>query len=368
MLNREEEYLGNEEQERSLVINNNMPARAGWSGAKDFEPYNYPQRFHLDNRGGTIHYRNSGDEIPEYVESNATEAGLIDENGHLQMDDLFGVQTIVIYPQVKDSLENYAKDPSKTVWTMSRDNLASTRHNTRTNNRANATDDDLTGDLSKAVFLEARLLYTNNDSPVDVGFKVTGLEPRGFTDRDRYSWVMPAKSKYQKVDESIFEPNNFFTKHMYKNYEKVNLTSLKNQIDFEKGSPNHALVDTQGFVWDIIMRNADNLQHWNTVADYLHDLDETATERYVQIPLEIAEEVHASVKEQKDRIEASFVDMNKLRVSFHRTDGEEWSQCAGLVGDAIAYGEQSKQTMTSHALHSTSSISCAIELKYIQSE
>jgi hypothetical protein len=286
-----------------------------------------------------------------------------DDNKHLETSDLLGVQHITIYPSFCASLSEFANDPKLSVWSMTKDNLKYTKHNKRTINRTNANDADLVGDLSKAIFTGAELLWTTGDCPVQVGVKINIFEPRGYTDSDRYAFVIPANSNTMALKQSIFEPVSLFSKHSYENWNKCNHDALEKQILFEPGGENHALVDLTGFVWDVIM---DNSSRWPGFEDTLRDIDANAKNTFELIPIEIATEVHASIKEKLDDILDSFVDMRTIEISINRTDNEKWDQCNGLVGEAVAFGKNSNHVLLSTNMERKCNVGCAIRLSYVQ--
>lgn len=360
---------------------------SGWSDGKgdvydhayppyanyEHNTYHQPQyTFNRENADEFQEYDQAGDYVGNeiYVESKASQAGQLDEDGHLQVEDLYGVQSAVLYAQFTGSLDDFQKNPRKAVWTLSHENQKQLMLNNRSNNRANATDSDRSGDLSKAIIVGASVINTSSSFGTDLGLKITGMEPRVLTGNGNFSWIIGANSGYQPVGRSVYQPNNIFTRYMYKNYDVCDTKSLNAQVRFDMGGENTAMVDTRGFVWDVMMRNVGTQDSWG---DFSHTLRDIEDERragqlrnpFVEVPRAIADFVHGSIKEQVEQIEKSFVDLRNFRCSVQRVDGEAWNQCNGLIGESVVFDEQSKMKLREHALYKTCTASAAIEIKYV---
>lgn len=377
-------------------------AGPGWSGVKDGGVVHRQQITHTSDRPpqqygmpaynpqsyppprATYNFNNDqvkgqedvGDEYAysdQYVESKAEEQGMFDEDGHLQVRDVYGHQKIIIDAKMRGSREQLAKNPSKTVWRPTPAVLDNFKNNNRMTNRSNATDKDRTGDLRKAIILGVRVLDTYSDYDEDVGLHITGVEPRVITDNSKFAWTIDGKSGSKTVNQPIHQPDNIFTIEMAKDYAKCNSQSLRSQVRFDMGSDTHANVDTTGFVWHVIMNNADRVAEWAQHVDDLYDIEAdrragNLKSRFAEIPMPIARYVYDSIDEHLKKIEEAFIDFRNFQVSFHTVDGEDWNQCRGLIGEAAAMGKESKQTLMAVALNKPCRVGAKIEIEYIVHE
>ena len=342
--------------------------RSGWSDMKG-DVYDTPyvvQNTHYHHDDDRRYYDQPRRGVSEEIGEECVDEEVPETGEHLTSNDVYGVQTAFIYPKIRGSLEEWANNPDKTVWTMSPKNLSQIRHNIRTVNRANATEEEFTGDLSRAVLLGARVINTKGKCPTDVGFNLSGLEPRVFTDNNRYAWLVPGDSGNMQVNESIFTPDSTFSRYMYERVEKCDLKSLDQQMRFDIGADsNHALVDKRGYAWQVIMRNTYSQTHWAPYANELYAMNNDMSSRFAEVVKPIAEEVYGEIKADLENIGQHFVDLRTLEVKFERDDGEAWNQTNSLVGESMAFDEKSKLRLQDHTLNKQNEVGAMIELKFV---
>lgn len=309
------------------------------------------------------------DEEAHFGPSDAQIAGQIDEDGHLQAEDLYGVQTKIFNITINGSLEQIAGNNKLTTWRLSDDMQKQLKQVISSTNRSKAGDEHLAGDLSKAVLLQATILQERSDFPIPIGVKIPGLVPQVYTNNSRYNWVIDKDTRTNTINQSIFEPDNVFTKYMYEKLQKLDMETLNQQVDFEKDpSGKFAMVDTNGFVWDVIMRNAAQGK-FRGAEDHLFGIDEqVANSQYsfgAKVPMEIARSVYDAIKEPLQNIEKSFVDMRKLCARFERADGEHWNSFGGLIGEAAGLDKDSEGYIKEHKINTPYSASLKVLIKYI---
>ena len=305
-----------------------------------------------------------------FEQSNAQIAGEIDEHGHLQAEELFGVQTKIFDMTCRGSLEQFAANEGKAVWRLVPEMQSLLRHVTSDTNRSKAGSDDLAGDLTKGVLLQATVLEQQSSFPVKIGLTIPGIVPQVYTENKRFNWTIGENTNTTQVNQSIFEPDNVFTKYMYSKMQKLDVASLDKQIRFDVDPTGEsALVDHKGIAYDILFQNVENGYFDTEDTNYLIDVDNqvhsNACSLGAPIPTEIARNLYESIKAPLEVIEKSFVDMRKLHGRFERADGEHWNSFSGLIGEAAGMDADSKGFLKQNALVSEYSASVKVQIKYI---
>ncbi|MDB9801147.1 hypothetical protein OAB94_02095 [Flavobacteriaceae bacterium] len=360
----------------NVYINTVRNPNGSWSrgcsdGGEDIYAEHVPQNgYYRDNDNSSFtthnHYGHMGDEIPE--------GEMLDDERHLEKEDLFGVHKITIEASINGSLNELNKFPKKSEFTLSSSVLAQMKTNSRRSNRINAKESDLSGDVTKTVILDAQLVSTCNHYNVPIGMKCSIIAPKHLTATDSYVGVMKPGVTFDNQNSSVFSPNNLFTKKMYESYGKCDIDSLNDQIRFSDKNNMTADVNTNGIVWETIMENIDTQPQWQGCADDLYSYDMRKRQGellspWITIPMRVAEDVHTQIGAQLKNIEKSFVDMNTFTISFHRADqSTAWNDIRGLVGQNLA---QSKETQTNHkvvALNKNGYASATYVLSYITYE
>jgi len=305
-----------------------------------------------------------------FEQSDAQIAGEIDDQGHLQAEDLYGVQRKTFNMTCSGSLEQLAANGKKALWQMSPDMQSLLRQVTSTTNRSKAGNDDLTGDLGKAVLLQATILQERNSFPVPLGLSIPGMVPQVYGQNKRYNWILEPDTKTIPVNQSIFEPDNVFTKYMYSNLQKLDVASLEKQVRFDVDpTGQNALMDQNGIAYDVLMKNVCNRKFDDETTEHLLNVDASIQENQysmgVPVPTEIAQQICEAIRKPLETIEKSFVDMRKLHGRFERADGEHWNSFSGLIGEAAGMDADSKGFLKEHALTSVYSAAVKVQIEYI---
>jgi len=366
-----------------VIFVNDHHRRGGYgsdwsSGPDDMYDYQYDQRrdarqFNvMDNRD--VHFHNgepprmayARDPIGQNVE-------VVDEDEneveHLQADQMYGIQKTVIVAAISGSLSDLMS-PSKSTFKIQPNNLKNFRVNSRTTNRTNATKDDFTGDLSKTVILDARLISSGNHYPVPIGVEYTKMEPRHLTSTDAYQHMLKPAVPYVNENRSIYKPDSVFTANMYTSYGKCDKKSLDYQVKFE-GNDNEATVYNNGIIWNTIMDNVGHMESWASSADHIYDLNEAKfngprhQSPWVVIPRHIAKDVYDQVACELKKIEKSFVNLNDFRVKFSRADGKNWNDIKGLIGQHAASNSETQKNYNDYAINKEGYAYAEVEISYI---
>jgi len=311
----------------------------------------------------------SMDEDYAPVPNDARIAGQIDTDGHLQSKDLYGVQKKTFFMTISGSLEQIAANQARTKWNMSNDIQKQLKQVTTATNRARAADEHLVGDLSKAVMLQATVLEQSNDFPIPIGVNIPGLVPSVYTKDNRYCWVINKNTPTTALQQSIFEPDNVFTRYMYEKLQKLDVETLKEQVRFDiDPSGKNAVFDPNGFAWDVLMKNVYQGK-FPGAEDYLMNLDAQVANNprsfRPEVPTDIAREVYDAIEAPLRDIEESFVDLRKLNATFERADGEHWNSFGGLIGAAAGLDKDSETYMREHTLATPYSATLKVQVEYI---
>lgn len=292
---------------------------------------------------------------PQYAESRVD----IDENGHLTSDIMYGVQTKILDVSLTGvTLEQLAVDAKKGfVWQIPEEVKESFRHVTTLSNRANATADQREGELANGLFLEAEIISHYNDSPVRLAVDIEGLVPNCITDKGKHNWVIPSYCG-EVIKESIFSPNNIFTKFMYEHNRKCDLKTLQQHIRLDiDPTKQFAYMDSKGVGWQVLTKQmAINPEFADLGLEIKemnkHIFDQPEAQHLAKVPYEIGEGILEQIAAPLKEIQKSYFNFNKFAIRFSRADKEVWNSVSGLVKDANVFGndqvafEQEQKTNT----------------------
>jgi len=289
---------------------------------------------------------------------------------HLKTRDVFGHQKIILYAHVTASLKELQSNPAKASWRLSGKELDAMKFNIRKTNRTNATSEERTGDITRVIPLTLRVISAGSNFDIGLTANGSGLEGRVCVGKEPALWVFPPNSPSQRVDEEVGNPDSRFTAEMFKKVMACDRESLKKQLLFGKGSNEHiAHADAHGHVWKEITRCARNPK-FASCADAIYEYDAKRLEgsldsNMIPIPLQLAEYVHAKITKDLDEIEKSYINMNDFEIKFGRVDGKAWDDCLGLVGEAAAYDDDSRQTLHSTLLTTQHTVHVLCEFGYL---
>jgi hypothetical protein len=298
--------------------------------------------------------------------------GEIDAEGHLQPNALWGTQTAIFDISMSGSLEQLQKNGAASVWSLDENvqqkNLRAVMSKTNRNKPIEA---DMVGDISKTIWLQATVIEQQNDYPVPVGIDVDGLVARSFTQHSRHNWVIRPNTPTMAVNQSIFDPNNMFTRRMYATSEKLDTASLRTQIRVDP-SGSQATIDPNGIAYEILMTNWQKgiLPEYH---DYLTTINSQILQQPaarhvsgVQIPVALANQLIEAIEPELKRVESSFVDMRTIKARFTRADNEEnWNSLKNLVGEAAGAGDDELEYVRQAALNQVHHASIKLRVEYI---
>jgi hypothetical protein len=151
----------------------------------------------------------------------SAEAGVMDADGHLAAEDLYGVQKNTFVATIKGSLEEFANNPDKAVWSIPPEAHRFLQKVTSQVDRSKPTSENLVGDLGRTILLKATVKEVRNQFPIDIGLDIQGLVPTQLTSAGRHNYVIFADTKPSLVNQDIFEPNSIFTKDAYIKYQRL---------------------------------------------------------------------------------------------------------------------------------------------------
>jgi hypothetical protein len=317
-------------------------------------------------------------EAPQFEQSNAPIAGRIDEEGHIQPTELWGVQkrTFMMQTTSGATLEKLAASAKNgLLWSMPAEQKNYLKQVNKTNNRSEVSDKDLDGDLTKALFLSARIVGFWNDSPKDIALDIGGLVPTVHTDTGRHTYVIkPTGGNYTVLNKSIMEPENVFTKFMYAHNQKCNLKTLGQQIRLDHDKEKQiALMDSRGVGWKVL---TDNLKSEDSpfigALDAIYSKNRHIFEdpdpehsQLAVVPYQIAEQVYNAIAAPLKTIEKSYIDFSNWRVKFSPADKQSWNSISGLAKDAVIYGVDAVDIEVSNKLNTPFNAGVEVELEYV---
>lgn len=308
------------------------------------------------------------DPTPQFVASKALEPGHIDEEGHLQMDDLYGVQTRYLDINIDTSLAGAAKDPSKLVYSISPEDEKFMRQVVSTKNRANADDEDMAGSLARVVPLAATIVREFNHHGVPWGIEIPWFVPQTFAPGGRFVHTIEAKTSPQSVEFKVFEPTDPLSRQMYANWKKCDLEQLDREIQFRtlpapKGQigQQYAEFYTKGFAFKAL---CDAVKDGHFPELYIDELREKARQsNRVEVPLHVGQRMHQAIAEPLKDIAERFADIRDFRARFRRADGKPVDSPLGLVGSHIQ--GVSKGTVETHQRYTPQRAGIKLRIDYI---
>jgi hypothetical protein len=296
----------------------------------------------------------------------------IDENGHLTEADLYGVQTKIFNITMPDGVtleQLQVNNKSGAYWEIPTEMKNMLKHVKKIQNRTHASEEDLEGDVSKALFLGATVISHYNNGPIDLAIDIDGLVPTVFTDKGRHNWVIPANCS-EVIKESIFEPNNYFTRFMYEHNQKCDLKTLNDHIRLDYDPKKQiATMDSLGVGWAVLTKNL----HKPSFAEIAGDIRaknqhifENPNEQHIAVvPYEVASVIHDAIAEPLREIEKSYTDFYNLRARWTRADKEPWNSIKGLVKDAMVFGNDSVAFEQDQKLSTPIKAGLKLKVKYV---
>lgn len=314
-----------------------------------------------------------------FTGSNASVAGGIDEDGHLQAEDMWGVQTKIfdITMPAGVTLETLqAKHKNGVNWELPAELKNMLRQVSTRRNRTNAGEDDLVGDLGKFLFLGAEVISEYSDCPKPLGVLIPGLVPNVYRSTGRFNWVIPAgNGSTTRVGEPIFEPDNYFTKYMYQHKQKCDLKTLAQHIRLNFDPTKQvAGMESHGVGWKVLTDNMARGEY-ASAAEGIYAMNEhifanpdSQYSHMAKVPFEIAQEIYDAIATPLKEIESAYTDFNTFKVRFVPADGESWANPAGLISESYGFDAESKGYEQQALLNKPINAGIRLRVKYVTEE
>lgn len=229
------------------------------------------------------------------------------------------------------------------------------KQNVATKNRSQASDDQLKGDLRRAVPIQLEILRDHNTMPFPMHITAPGMSNVSMSRDGTSLWYTEAKTQSQPVKEFVFVPESVIDKYMVLNNLTMTPEDLKNDITLveAKGKkPGYGTVAIQSPAYEKLVTNLDAGKWQEEVDDELYNSITKPTRRQtvVEVPYEVAktlyENMEAPIKDFTDRC----VDLENFYVRAERADGMPWNSRNGLVGETVGSNMDPDHALPSEAL------------------
>jgi len=317
-------------------------------------------------------------DAPQFEQSNASIAGRIDEDGHIQAQELWGVQKRTFRMETPEdmTLEKLsACAKNGYLWQMPAEQKLFLKQVGKMTNRSEVSDKDLHGDLDKALFLSAKIVGFWNDSPKPIALDIGGLMPTVHTSTGRHTYVInPTGGAFTVINKNIMEPDNVFTKHMYSHNQKCNLNTLKKQIRLDHDPEKQvALMESLGVGWKVLLDNlrtedspfASALDTIYTKNRHIIEQPDLEHSQLAVVPYQIAQQVYEAIAAPLKEIERSYINFSSWKVKFSPANKQAWNSISGLAKDSVVYGVDSAEVEVQNKLNTPFSSGVEVELEYI---
>lgn len=302
------------------------------------------------------------------------------QEDQLTTNDMYGVQTAYwdITLDMGITLEKLQRDHyDGYIWQLPEESAKEMRHNTRVQDRINATEEDLDGDHKKGLILAAEVVSHWNNSKVPLSVDIDSLLPRTWNRTKRTNWTIQANCPQGQVfnNMNIFDPNGFFTRRMYEKKQRYNMNTLNDDIKLEYDrNKQWVAMPTRGVGWEKVLLNWNNpafeteMQMIRKKNPHIDPKTSMEHEQVALVPYELGEAIHERLAEPLKVVEKSYTDLSKTRTTFTRADGEEWNSLKGLIGDAQSYGKDSIGVEVKHNLYKPIDAGLKLKLQYVLEE
>lgn len=299
------------------------------------------------------------------AQSSATVAGQLDEDNHLQMEDMYGVQTRYFDISMNASLSECAKNGNNAVWKMNPELMQFMKQTITNKNRSNASNDDRAGNVERITPLAATIVEVCNEHDVPIGINIPGFVPNTFTKNGRFLWTIQARTPPTAVNHKVFEPDNFLTRSMYENWRKCDIDQLNREIKFSEDDPQAARMRTDGLAYEVLIDAVMDGRFGNSLnAEAIRDAANYS--RWVEIDRNVAQQVHDSIAAPLRDIENRFVNIKDFHARFTRADGRPFDSPHGLIGSPI--NGVSQGFMDTHFRYTSKPASIRLKFEYIAHE
>ena len=298
-----------------------------------------------------------------WTQSNAPIAGQLDDENHLQMEDLYGVQTRYFDIAIDASLSDCAKNQNNAIWKLNPEFATFMKEVIVNKNRSNASEDDMAGNIEHMIPLACTIVEVHNEHDVPIGINIPGLVPNTISNHGRYAWTLQPRTPPTQVEYKLSEPDNFLTQRMYSNWRKCDIDQLNREIQFSTDpQEKYAVMRTDGLAYEVLMDAIMDGKFGNSLN---HNAISEAAQisRRVEIDEDIARKVYNSIETPLKDIEKRFMNLKDFQVRFSRADGKPFDSPHGLVGSPI--NGVSTQFLDTHFRFTKKLAGIRLKLEYV---
>jgi hypothetical protein len=305
-----------------------------------------------------------------YEDVEAPTSLLLDDEGHLKREQVWGLQSRIFDIDLVASLEELEGNGGKqAVWSIADHQLKNLKQNMAMTDRDMPSKEDLAGNLNRGIPLHMEILEQKSDFPVKMGININGIVPQTMTSDGTFVWTVAANTPTQAVNQPVFEPKNVFTKHMYKKWKVLSSESLDKEMRFDPES-GFCYMSPSGIAFEVLCDNLaqgywEEYDHTQLPIAQIINAGEMGRGPPVPIPIPIAEEIKKTLSPHVEQISKSFMDLNKFQVRWTRADGEHFNSFRNLVGEVVGSETDPMGTLRDDKLNTRYCASIKVKLEYL---
>lgn len=280
----------------------------------------------------------------DYVENNSdNELPLVGSelDAHMKTDDFSNVHVIDFDFEITASpAELAAGNVGK--WKLMPHLSSELKQNLATKNRHLASGEDLAGNLDRFIPLDLKILQQKNSFPFAMGVKINGMMDKNLHRTGKCVYRVAPDTQTMVVGHSVFEPTNFFSRHLYEGYRACTLEDLENDVKFfpkTSKAPAHAMVQVGSLAHEAVIKNLEEGRFQREVAKRLIDVDEI---RYppehmhnVKITEGMGKGIVGLLKPGIEEAIASMINLENFEIEAVRADGHAFNKPTGLHGQLV---------------------------------
>lgn len=224
---------------------------------------------------------------------------------------------------IEGSFEEWDKSGAK--WVMTEADLDALRRSGR-----HAADGKRSGNMQKVIPLTVKMLYKGNYTPVDVGFKITGVKGNVYG-RGMQRWASVAFADQVSGEaETVHTPDSYVMEsaELLNEYGSLTSEDLDKGIMVDIDDEAISYVKPDSTVGKIIKENADKLGvNW---ASHMKSL---RLNKYLMVRTEIVDHIKSTVKDEV-LAKRPYEDYTAFEVEMVRQDGRKFCDPMGWRCDA----------------------------------
>jgi hypothetical protein len=261
-------------------------------------------------------------------------------------------QTVIMDISFNASPEELAAGDVDCDWRLEDHLPKYLKQNVADKNRSQATDDQLKGNLRRAVPIQLEILRDHNTMPFPMHITAPGMANGSMSKHGPSLWYTEAKTVSQPVKEFVFVPENIIDKYMVKNNMNMNPDDLDSFIQLHEGKK-IATVAVHSPAYDKLVTNL-RAGKWQE-----HDLDEHQwnsimepgpRQTLVEVPYAIGKTLYDNMVEPIKDFTDRCIDLENFYVRASRADNQPWNSRNNLVGETIGSDLDPDHALPSEAL------------------